>query len=77
MRDYTKANRIEWKYADAYYNRGIALDDKGDHDAAIADFTRAIELNPQHARAFVGRGFARMQKGTPIARWPITTRRWS
>lgn len=32
--------------ATAYNNRGLAYDDKGDYDSAIADYTKSIELHP-------------------------------
>ena len=37
---YTKAIELNPKYAKAYYARGVACDDKGDHDQAIKDYTR-------------------------------------
>ena len=35
------------RYAVAYLNRGSALEAKGDHDLAIADYSKAIEINPE------------------------------
>ena len=34
------------------------LEDKGDHDQAIADYTEAIRLDPKHALAYINRGNA-------------------
>jgi tetratricopeptide (TPR) repeat protein len=45
----------------AYYNRGIAHDDKKDYDRAIADYTRVIEIHPQ-AAAYSNRGYAYTHK---------------
>ena len=45
-------------------NRGFAYQaDKGDFDAAIADYTKAIELNPEDADTYHIRGFAYADKG--------------
>jgi tetratricopeptide (TPR) repeat protein len=40
----------------AYNNRGVALAAKGEHDAAIADFTQAIRLNGRDYLHFRNRG---------------------
>lgn len=42
----------------AYFNRGNAYDDSGDHDGAIADYTAAIKLKPDFADSYFNRGFA-------------------
>ena len=39
------------RYANAYYYRGLTLAQKGDIDAAKADFEKVLELNPYDARA--------------------------
>jgi lipoprotein NlpI len=49
----------------AYYNRGIDLDEVGDHDKAIADYTKAIELDPKYVYAYVNRGVAWSRKAKP------------
>ena len=40
----------------AYSNRGVALLEKGEINAALADFNAAIQLNPAFARAYNNRG---------------------
>ena len=47
----------------AFLKRGIARQQKGDHDAAIVDFTKAIELNPDCVQAYASRGVSRDAKG--------------
>jgi len=42
----------------AYNNRGNILGDRGEFDAAIADFNRAAELDPTNANVYNNRGFA-------------------
>jgi tetratricopeptide (TPR) repeat protein len=45
-----------------YYNRGLAKQDKGDLDGAIADYNRAIELDPKYFFAYNNRGNAKKDK---------------
>ncbi len=42
-----------------YYKQGLEKLQKGDYDAAIADFDKAIQLNPKDAKAFCKRGLAK------------------
>jgi tetratricopeptide (TPR) repeat protein len=46
----------------AYNNRGIAYDDKGDHDRAMADYNQAIRLDPKDASHYFNRGNAYQDK---------------
>jgi lipoprotein NlpI len=49
--------------ARAYFNRGVALQAKGETDRAIADYDEAIRLNPKSAGAYNNRGHAQRAKG--------------
>jgi tetratricopeptide (TPR) repeat protein len=49
--------------ANAYYNRGLAYDTKGDHDRAVADYDKSIELNPKDADRYFARGAAYDDEG--------------
>lgn len=60
---YTKAIELNPYFAEAYNNRGLAYDDKGDSDKAIEDFTKAIEMNSNYAEAYYNRGIAYAHKG--------------
>jgi len=51
------------KDAEAYFNRGLAYDDKGQYDQAISDYSKAIEINPGLAEAYINRGNAYSKKG--------------
>jgi tetratricopeptide (TPR) repeat protein len=42
-----------------YFNRGLAKNDLGDYQGAIADYNEAIRINPYYDEAFNGRGSAR------------------
>jgi tetratricopeptide (TPR) repeat protein len=54
--DYDRAIRLVPGYAQAFYNRGLAYDDKGEPDRAIANYDQAIRLVPTYAMAFYRRG---------------------
>ena len=43
--DYDRAIRLRRNYADAYYNRGIALDGKGLLQEALGDLRKALTCN--------------------------------
>ena len=47
----------------AYFNRGNAYDDSGDHDAAIADYTAALKIKKDYSDAYFNRAFAYEAKG--------------
>ena len=47
----------------AHYNLGIALNDQGDTDGAIAHYRQAIELRPSYAEAHYNLGRLLVQKG--------------
>ncbi|MBX7173835.1 MAG: tetratricopeptide repeat protein [Pyrinomonadaceae bacterium] len=53
---FTKAIKIDPKYADAYNRRGAVYSDAMKLDLAIADFTKAIELNPKLEIPYLNRG---------------------
>ena len=48
--------------AEAFSMRGVAYNNKGDSDRAVADFNEAVQLNPNDARAFHVRGVAYYNK---------------
>ena len=53
---YSRAIKINPKYVEAYNNRGVAYDSKGDYERAISDYNRVILLNPKLAEPFNNRG---------------------
>jgi tetratricopeptide (TPR) repeat protein len=51
---------LAWKLGNAvaFFNRGIAFHNEGDHDRAINNYSEAIRLRPGWAAAFLARGMA-------------------
>ena len=64
---YKQALIIKPDYADAYYNMGIALKDKGDLEAAIDSYKQALKIKPDYADAYNNMGIALKDKGDPEA----------
>jgi len=67
VESYKKALKIKPDYAEAYYNMGIALDNKGDPEASIHSYKQAIKINPGYADAYNNMGVAMNYKGDPDA----------
>ena len=63
IQDYDKAIALKPDYAEAYNNRGVAYEAKGDLGRAIQDFDKAIALKPDYAEAYSNRGNAYGKKG--------------
>ena len=59
------AGRLELKpdYAEAHNNLGIALNDQGKPDEAVACYRRALELKPDYAEAHNNLGIACKEQG--------------
>lgn len=66
VEDFTRAIKIDPRYADAYNNRGVAYGYLGDHEKAVRDYDRAIEINPDHANAYFNRGVDRGELGDSV-----------
>ena len=64
---YKQALKINPDYADAYYNMGIALKDKGDLEAAIDNYKQALKIKPDYAEAYYSMGNALKDNGDPEA----------
>ena len=60
---YSHAITLDPNNVDAYYNRGVAYNNKGDSERAIVDFTKVIRMNPNFAQAYYNRGIAYERKG--------------
>ncbi len=57
------AGRINPIFAERYIGRGIAYEQKGSYDMAIADFNEAIRLNPILPQAYYNRGVIHLHEG--------------
>jgi tetratricopeptide (TPR) repeat protein len=55
---YDKALTINPKYADALYNKGVALSDLKRHEEAIEYYDKALTINPKYADAWYNKGVA-------------------
>ncbi len=62
---YKQALKIKPDYAEAYYNMGIALKDKGDPEAAIDSYKQALKIKPDYADAYYNMGNVLKDKGDP------------
>jgi cytochrome c-type biogenesis protein CcmH/NrfG len=60
---FSRVIRLDPKWADGYYWRGMAHLNRGEYDEAIADHTEAIRLDPEWAEPYCGRGVAQLGKG--------------
>jgi tetratricopeptide (TPR) repeat protein len=63
QRFYAYAISLKPDYLEAFNNRGIARQAKGDLEGALQDYNTAILLKPDDALAYYNRGIARQAKG--------------
>ena len=63
IESYKQALRIKPDYADAYYNMGVALNDKGDPEAAIESYKQALKIKPDYAEAYNNIGIVLKDQG--------------
>jgi tetratricopeptide (TPR) repeat protein len=55
---YDKAIELDPKYADAWYNKGNALNSLGKYEEAIENFDKALKIDPNYASAWNNKGYA-------------------
>ena len=58
IESYKKALEIKPDYAEAYYNMGNVLKDKGDPESAIDCYKQALKIKPDYAEAYNNMGVA-------------------
>ncbi|MBT5796475.1 MAG: tetratricopeptide repeat protein, partial [Porticoccaceae bacterium] len=58
-----QAIKIKPDYVEAYYNMGVALNEKIELDAAIDSYKQAIKIKPDYAEAYGNMGIALKDKG--------------
>jgi tetratricopeptide (TPR) repeat protein len=56
MRCYNRAIELKPEYAEAHYDRAVALTRINDHAGAIRDYNQVISLQPDFTAAYVNRG---------------------
>src|SRR5262245_5667327 len=52
IENYTSAIKFNPQYENAYFNRAIAYEEKGNPDLAVKDYTKIIALNAKDADAY-------------------------
>ena len=67
LKDYNALILDDPKYAEAYYDRGLAYMDQNKNDLALADFDKYVSMdlanNEYWADGFTNRGIVRTRKG--------------
>ncbi|SVE25562.1 uncharacterized protein METZ01_LOCUS478416, partial [marine metagenome] len=58
IRAFDKAIQLDPSFSVAYYSRGYAYGELGQHERAIQDYDQAIRLNTNYAAAYGNRGLA-------------------
>ena len=56
IRAFDKAIQLDPSFSVAYYSRGYAYGELGQHERAIQDFDKAIQLDPGYVPAYNNRG---------------------
>lgn len=60
---FDRASRLDTKHRpEAYLNRGVAYEKKGENLKAVNDYSEAIRLRPDYAEAYLRRGYVFAQK---------------
>jgi tetratricopeptide (TPR) repeat protein len=65
--DYTRAIKLEPKFAQAYYGRGLSYYQLNRTTEALADFDQAIQLQPDFAEAYKNRAILYQDSNLPLA----------
>ncbi|HWE71627.1 MAG TPA: tetratricopeptide repeat protein [Stellaceae bacterium] len=76
LADYGKAISIRPDHAEAYNNRGNALQELQRLDAAAADYTRAIAIRPDYADAYWNKAFTALVQGDYATGFKLYEWRW-
>ena len=58
IRAFDKAIQLDPSFSVAYYSRGYAYGELGQHERAVQDFDKTIQLHPSYAAAYGNRGYA-------------------
>ena len=63
LKAYSRAIELSPNNAEAYNNRGVTYQEKGELDRAIEDYSKAIQFKPKLAFAYINRGVTYREKG--------------
>ena len=76
LASYDQAIALQPDYAEAHYNRGIALEQLWQLDAAVASYGQAIALKPDYAEAYWNRSLVLLLLGHFDRGWEDYEWRW-
>ena len=57
-KEYDRVTRLDPQSAEAYYERGLEYQKRGQEEQAIDEFNKAIRIDPQFVKAYRNRGYA-------------------
>jgi len=61
--DLNTAMSLNPYYAEAYFNKGLLMENVGKYEEAVSYYSKAISINPDYVRAYVRRAKALMKLG--------------
>ena len=61
--EYNKALKVNPKYANAFFNKGISLHNLGGYAEAIAKSDKVLKIDPNYANAYNNKGFSLSKLG--------------
>jgi tetratricopeptide (TPR) repeat protein len=57
LEDGDRAIKLNPRFADAYFRRGLTYAELGDLELSMLDYSSAIDINPQHVNAYIQRSW--------------------
>ena len=57
LEDGDRAIKLNPRFADAYFRRGLTYAELGDLELAMLDYSIAIDINPKHINAYIQRSW--------------------
>src|SRR5947207_7996869 len=60
---YSRIINLAPRFAPAYVERGLLVQELGNPDKALADYEAALQIDPQYGLAYYGRAWVKVNKG--------------